>query len=111
MSFAEEGRGVVNSGRKPDFGGLADLALVTCLNVPLDVRVERRPPEAVEKGAARGIEALVAKPVVGVADERVSYGRAGVELVPAVVLLLPKASPGNEEAVCSANKTGQRIGG
>ena len=90
---------------------MADLALVTCLNVPLDVGVERGPPEAVEKGAAHGIEALVAKPVVGIADEHILNGRAGVELVPAVVLLPPKASPGDEEAVCSANETGQHVSG
>ena len=59
----------------------------------------------------RGIEAFVAKLVVGIADKRVSNGGAGVELVSAMVLFPPKASPSDEEAVRSANETGQCIGG
>jgi hypothetical protein len=87
-----------------------DLALVTCLNIPLHVGVEHRPPEAVEKGVACGVETLMAELVMGIADECVSNGGAGVELVSAVVLLLPKVSPSDEEMVHSANETGQRIG-
>jgi hypothetical protein len=111
MDLAEEGRGIVDGRREPDFGGLADLALVTSLNVPLNIGVERGPPEAVEKGAACGIETFVSELVVGVADERISNGWAGVELVSAVMLLPPKASPSDEETVRSANETGQRVGG
>jgi hypothetical protein len=110
IDLAEEGRGVVDSGWEPDFGGLVDLALVTSLNVPLDIGVERGPPEAVEKGAACGIETLVSKLVVGVVDEHVSNGWVGIKLVSAMVLLLLKASPSDEEMVHSANEMGQHVG-
>ena len=111
MDLVEKGRGVVDSGWKPNSGGLADLALVTSLNIPLYIGVERGPPEAVEKDAARGVEALVAELVMGIANERVPNGGAGVELMSAVVLLSPETSSGDEETVRSANETGQRVGG
>jgi hypothetical protein len=109
MDLAEEGCRVVDGGWEPDFGGLADLALVTSLNIPLDIRVECGPPEAVEKGAAHGIETLVSELVMGVMDKRVSNGWVGVKLVSAMVLLPPKASPSDEETVHSANETGQHV--
>jgi hypothetical protein len=110
MDFAEEGYGVINGGWKPDFGGLMDLALVTCLNILLYIGVKCGPPEAVEKGAACGVETLMAELVVGIMDERVLNGGVGVELVLAMVLLPPKASPSDEETVCSANEMGQHVG-
>ena len=58
MNLVEEGRRVIDSGWKPNFGGLADLALVTSLNVPFHVSVECRPPEAVKKDTAHGIKPL-----------------------------------------------------
>jgi hypothetical protein len=88
---------------------LTDLALVTSLNIPFHIGVERRPPEAVKEGAACGVETLVAELVMGITNEHILNGRVSVELVSAVVLLLPKASPSNEETVCSANEIGQRI--
>jgi len=39
--------------------GLADLAFVASLDIPLDIRLEHRPPEAVEECAACGVNALV----------------------------------------------------
>ena len=111
VDFAKEWRGVVDGGWKPDFGGLMDLALVTSLNIPLYVGVEHGPPEAVEKGAACGVKTLVAELVVGIANERVSNGRAGIKLMSAAELFSPKASSGDEETMCSANETGQCIGG
>jgi hypothetical protein len=75
--FAEEGRGVVNGWWKPDFGGLTDLALVTSLNIPLHVGVECGPLEVVKKGAACGVETLVAELVVGITDKHILNGGAG----------------------------------
>jgi len=60
VDFVEKWRRRVDGGWEVDFGGLADLALVTSLNIPLDVGLEGWPPEAVEEGTACGVEALVA---------------------------------------------------
>jgi hypothetical protein len=89
---------------------LTDLALVTSLNVPFHIGVKCGPPEAVKEGAAHGVETLVAKLVMGIVNKHILNGRASVELVLAMVLLPLKASPSNEEMVCSANEMGQRIG-
>ena len=59
MELVEERRGVIDGGWKADFGGLADLALVTCSNVPFNVGFEGWPPEAVEKSVACRVEAFV----------------------------------------------------
>lgn len=47
MDLVEKGHRVVNSGQKLDVDGLADLALVTSLDIPLHICVKCRPPEAV----------------------------------------------------------------
>ena len=60
VGLVEEWCGGVDGGWKVDFGGLTDLALVTSLNIPLDVGLKGWPPEAVKEGAACGVEALVA---------------------------------------------------
>jgi hypothetical protein len=109
VDFAEEGHRVVNGGWKPDLGGLVDLALVTSLNIPLHVGVKHGPPEAVKKGVARGVETLVAELVVSIMNEHISNGRAGVKLVSAAGLLLPKVSSCDEKMVHSANETGQHV--
>jgi hypothetical protein len=111
LNLVEERCGVIDSGWKLDFGGLVDLALVTSLNIPLHVSVKCRPPEAVKKDVVHGIKTLMAKLVVGITNECILNGGAGVELMLAMVLLPPKASSSNEETVGSANKTGQCIGG
>jgi hypothetical protein len=54
------------------------LALVAGPNVPFDIAFERWPPKAVEEGAARGIYALVAEVVVGVANEGEAEGRRDI---------------------------------
>ena len=90
---------------------LAKLALVTGLDVPLDVGFECGPPEAVKESATRGIKALVAELVVCVADKGVASGLGGIELVVTVSLASPKSSAGDEETACSANETGERIAG
>ena len=69
VCFAKEGRGGVDGGWKADIGGLMKLALVASADIPLNIVLEGRPPEAVEEGAPRGIEALVPKVIVGVTDE------------------------------------------
>jgi len=85
--------------------------LVASLDVPLDVGLERGPPKAVEEGAARRIEPLVAELVVCVADERVASGWRGVKLMATVGLASPKSCAGDEEAACSAKETGEHITG
>ena len=69
---------------------LAELALMARLNIPLDVTVERRPPESVSEGAACGVVTLVAKVVVRVADEGEAEGRRDVKLMSPIVLQPPK---------------------
>jgi hypothetical protein len=110
VDFAEEGHQVINGGWKLDLGGLADLALVTSLNIPLHIGVKHGPPEVVKKGVACGVETLVAELVVSIANKCISNGRAGVKLVLAAGLLLPKVSSCNEKMVCSANEMGQHVG-
>ena len=68
----------MSTGGNADFGGLTDLALVAGLNVPFDIGFEGWPPEAVEEGAVRGVKTLVSEFVVGIANERVPNGGAGV---------------------------------
>jgi hypothetical protein len=104
--FAEEGRRVINGWWKPDFGGLVDLALVTSLNVPLYVSVEHGPPEAVKKGAACGVETLMAKLIMGIMNEHIPNGRVGVKLMSAAELLPPEASSSDEKTVHSADEMG-----
>jgi hypothetical protein len=83
---------------------------VISLNIPLHISVKCRPPEAVKKGAACGVETLMAELVISITNEHVSNGRVGIKLVSAAGLLLPKASFYNEKTMCSANEMGQRIG-
>jgi len=110
VDFVEKRRRRVDGRWEADLGGLADLAQVTCLDVPLDVRLEGWPPEVVEEGMACGVEALVAQLVMSVADKSVPCGGAGVELVATTVLLLPKSASGYKETVHSANKMSERVG-
>jgi hypothetical protein len=46
---------------------------------------------------------------MGIMNEHILNEGAGVELMPAMVLLLPKESSSNEETVHSANEIGQHI--
>jgi hypothetical protein len=110
VDFVEEGRWVINGGWKPDLSGLADLALVTSLNISLHVGVERGPPEAVKKGVAHGVETLVAELVMSITNEHVLNGGVGIKLVSAAGLLPPKVSSCDEKTVHSANEMGQHIG-
>ena len=54
---------------------LAKLALVASVDVPFYIGVKGWPPKAVEEGAACGVEALVAKAVMGIADQRKVEGQ------------------------------------
>ena len=76
---------------------------------PLDVSFECRPPEAVKKDTAHGVEALVAEFVMSIVYKGVSNGGAGIKLVLATVLSSPKSPSCNEKAVRSANKMSQHI--
>jgi len=109
VDFVEKRRRRVNSGWEADLGGLADLAQVTCLDVPLDIGLEGWPPEAVEEGAACGVEALVAQLVISVMDKSVPRRGVGIELVATAVLLLPKLASSDKETVRSANKTSEHV--
>ena len=85
--------------------------MMTGLDEPLDIGFECGPPEAVEEGTACGVKALVAEFVMSVAYEGKSNGGAGIKLVPATVLSSPESPSSDEEAVRSANKTSQHVGG
>ena len=88
---------------------LAELALVTCLHIPLDVGFESQPPKAVEQGVPHGVKALVAKAVMGVAYQGVTSKRRDIELVAAAGLSLPKPAACEEKVVCSANETSEHM--
>ena len=92
-----------------DFCSLTDLTLMAGFDEPLDIGFECRPPEAVKEDTAHGVEALVAEFVVSIVYKGVSNRGAGIKLMPATVLLLPKLPSCNEEAVHSANKMSQHI--
>ena len=47
VCFAEEGSGNGDSGRNPDFGGLAELVLMSGSDVLPDIVSNRRPPKAI----------------------------------------------------------------
>ena len=89
--------------------GLADLALVTSLDVPLDIGLERGPPEVVEERAACGIKTLVPQLVVRIVNKGITLRQAGVKLVLAIGLSSPELSTRDEEAAGSADKTGEHI--
>ena len=61
-----------------DFGGLMDLALVAGLNVPFDIGFEGWPPEVVKEGTVHGVKTLVSKFVVGIMNECILNGGAGI---------------------------------
>ena len=90
VGFAEEGCWLDDSGRNADTCSLADLTLMASLNVPLDVRLEGRPPEAVKKCVASGIKATVPKIVMGLLDEGKMLLQQDVELMAAVLLQMPE---------------------
>src|SRR5712672_3641160 len=75
-----------------DLGGLAKLALVAGVDEPLDILLERGPPEAVCKRMAGQIEPLVTEVVVCVANKGHALGVRGVKLVVALDLVLPEPS-------------------
>jgi hypothetical protein len=98
-----------NGGWEADLDRLAELALVTCLHVPLDIGFESWPPKAVEQGVLRGVKALVAKAVMGVAYQGVMSKRRNIELVAATGLSSPKPAACEEEAVRSANEMSEHM--
>jgi len=69
IGFVEERGWLGDSGRNADVSSLADLALVTGLDVPPDVRLERGPPETVQEHVASSIKATVSKVIMGIVDE------------------------------------------
>ncbi len=69
IGFAEERGWLDDSGRNVDVSSLVDLAQVTGLDVPPDVRLERRPPEAIQECAVSSIKAVVTEVIVGIVDE------------------------------------------
>ena len=111
MELVEERHRVFDGGWKADFGGLVDLALVTCLNVPFNVSFEGWPPEAVEKSTACRVEALVTKLVVSITDKGILCRRVDIKLVMAAMLLPPKSTTSDEETVHSASEISKCIGG
>ena len=111
VELVEERHRVIDSRWKADFGGLADLALVTSSNVPFNVGFKGWLPEAVEKSAACRVEALVTKLVMSITDEGISRRGAGIKLVTATMLLPPKSTSGDKETVRSANEMSKCIGG
>ena len=69
---------------------MAKLALVAGVDVPFDVLLNGRPPEAVEESAAGGIESFVAEVVVGIADKWESLVGRDIELMSSVALSSPE---------------------
>jgi hypothetical protein len=56
------------------------------LDVPPDVGLKRRPPEAVQKRAASGVKAVVSEVIMSIVDECEALLGQDVELVAAVLL-------------------------
>ena len=96
----EEGSGDGDRGWYANLGSLPELALVACVSVPLDILLERRPPEAIEEGAARRIKPFVAEVVVSVADQWESLVRGNVELMLPIALSSPELVVEEEEPGC-----------
>ena len=64
-----------DGGWDADLHSLAKLALVTSVDIPFYIAVERWPPKAVKESAACGVESLVAKTIMGIVDEGEAEGR------------------------------------
>src|SRR6266404_1151159 len=90
--LAEEGSGSRDARGNADFGGLLELTLMTGTDVPLDVLIDGRPPEAVSESVVCGIEALVAEVVVDGMDDGEASGGGNEELVAAGGILSPESS-------------------
>ena len=90
--LTEEVGGDGDSRRDPDLGCLAELALVTSADVPLDILLKEGPPELVEECTAGGIKALMPEAVVSVADERKTEWKGDAELVTPLILTMPEPS-------------------
>ncbi len=69
IRFAKERCRQVDGWQQSGLHRLVELALMAGLDIPFNVAVERRPPEAVSDGAPCGVEALVAKAIIGITDE------------------------------------------
>ena len=70
-----------NRRRDKQFGGLSRLALVTCANIPVHVRIEVRPPETLKEAGPYDEKSLVPEPVVGFSNEGVTLGFRDHQLV------------------------------
>ncbi len=73
-----------------DFSGLLELTLVTGVDVPFDVMIERGPPEAIGQGAPCGVHTLMAEVVVYSVDDGKTLGRGDKELVLPISVASPK---------------------
>jgi hypothetical protein len=73
-------------------------------NIPLCVCFKSGPPESVKEDAVSRIEALVAELVMCIANEHITDGGLGVELMSSARLASPKLSSCNEEPVSSIDK-------
>ena len=70
---------------------------MTSIDIPLDVLLERGPPEAVEECAPSRIEPLVTEVVVGIAYEWESLVRGNIKLMSPLVLPPPEPIIEQEE--------------
>jgi hypothetical protein len=88
------GRGEREEGRRGDVNlcRLSKLALVTSVDVPLDVAVESGPPKAVEDGVSSRIDTFVTETVVGFTNGGEMLRRGEKELVAAGRVASPKSS-------------------
>ena len=59
VGLAKERSGKRDNGQNVDLGDLPKLALVTGVDIPLDVMIESGPPEVVKNSALSRIDALV----------------------------------------------------
>ncbi len=90
VGFVKEGCRSGDSGWDANLSGLVELALVTHIDIPLDILFKQRPPEVVKNGAAGRVEAFMTKVVMGIMDEVELLRRGNVELMPSVVLPSPE---------------------
>ncbi len=97
MRFVEERSGSCDGRRDAELSKLSELAFVAGSDVPLNVLVESRPPEALEKLRSDGVDAFVSEGIVGLAYQVESRGRVYDLLMDAALLSSPRLTVSEEE--------------
>ena len=105
VGLAEKRSGSGNDRRNVDFGSLLELTLVAGTDIPFDVAFQRRPPEAIDNIAPRGVYAFMAEVVMCRADNDISFVRCGyVKLMASASIASPESSFLSKKVLCPSKK-------